>query len=292
MKKTVAKKPLSQAELLAAIRAEAKQTKGGRIRLKKFLAKTNFDPADIYRHFASWNGAVAAAGFDCRGLRKHSEDDELLKDWGAVARKLKGPPSFTTYDLHGRYSAATLQNRFKTWFNAGQAFRAFAEGKEEWADVLQLCPPMSSRFRRGSRGRAHLSRRMRGRKAALAAKPRKDRPVFGDPVDDFPGLLNAPTNETGVIMVFGMLAERLGFHIRSLRAAFPDCIAMRWIGGTNWQEVTIEFEYESRNFHAHRHPAGGCDFLVCWHHNWPECPKNLEVIVLSEEIERLSETVV
>lgn len=53
MKKTVAKKPLSQEELLGAIRAEAKQTLGGRIRLKKFLAKTNIQPVDIYRHFAS-----------------------------------------------------------------------------------------------------------------------------------------------------------------------------------------------------------------------------------------------
>ena len=24
-----------------------------------------------------------------------------------------------------------------------------------------------------------------------------------------------------------------------------------------------------------------CDLIVCWRHNWPECPENLEVLELS-----------
>ncbi len=289
MKKTVAKKPASQEEILAAIRAVAKETKGGRIRLKKFLTKTNIQPGDIYRHFASWNGAVAAAGYDCRQLRRYSDDDELLADWGAVARKLKGPPSYNTYDLHGKYSAATFQNRFRTWLNAGRAFCAFAEGKPEWADVLRLCPAQPSRMRRGSSTRARLSRRMQGRNSPTPAKPMKDRPTFGDPVDGFPGLLNAPMNENGVILAFGIMAGRLGFQVHAVRPAFPDCIAMRYMGPGAWQEVKIEFEYESRNFRTHRHAPDGCDILVCWEHNWEDCPPNIEVIALNEEIERLRE---
>jgi hypothetical protein len=279
-------KPVTQDEILTAIRAEAKQTRGGRIRLKKFLARTNIDPADIYRHFASWNGAVAAAGFDCRQQKVYAEADELLKDWGTVARKLKRLPTYSTYNAQGKYSPATLQNRFVTWLGVREAFRTFAQGRSEWDDVLKFCPPLRLR-RAAGHGRAHLQRRMRQRPAP--AKPREDRPTFGEPVAGVPGLLNAPTNEAGVILIFGMLAERLGFQVRSLRAAFPDCIAMRWVGATSWQEVTIEFEFESRNFRAHRHPPDGCDILVCWTHNWEECPKHLEVIVLSEELERLRE---
>jgi hypothetical protein len=30
------------------------------------------------------------------------------------------------------------------------------------------------------------------------------------------------------------------------------------------------------------HDPNGCDIIVCWEHNWPECP--LEVIELKKEI--------
>jgi hypothetical protein len=97
-------------------------------------------------------------------------------------------------------------------------------------------------------------------------------------------------NENGVILVFGLVAERLGFHVRAVRLAFPDCFAMRRVGTTAWQEVRIEFEYESRNFRDHGHPPGGCDILVCWTHNWEDCPPSLEVIALSDELERLRDS--
>jgi hypothetical protein len=44
------------------------------------------------------------------------------------------------------------------------------------------------------------------------------------------------------------------------------------------QLVRIEFEQESRNFLKHMHLASECDLIVCWKHNWPECP--LEVVEL------------
>jgi hypothetical protein len=31
-------------------------------------------------------------------------------------------------------------------------------------------------------------------------------------------------------------------------------------------------EYESRNFLVHGHSAEDCDLIVCWNHNWAECP--------------------
>jgi hypothetical protein len=58
------------------------------------------------------------------------------------------------------------------------------------------------------------------------------------------------------------------------------------VGPDAWQGVNIEFEYESRNFRVHGHPPEGCDIIVCWIHNWPDCPPGLEVIALSEEVKR------
>ena len=52
-----------------------------------------------------------------------------------------------------------------------------------------------------------------------------------------------------------------------------------------WQPVDIELEQYSRNFVSHMHDPNKCDLIVCWEHNWPECP--LEVIELKTEFERL-----
>jgi hypothetical protein len=116
-----------------------------------------------------------------------------------------------------------------------------------------------------------------------AAKPLEDRPVYGEPLGAL-ALRNAPTNESGVILLFGMLAAELGFHIEAVRAAFPDCNALRRVGTRKWQKVTIEFEFLSSNFHVHGHPPNGCDLIVCWEHDWKECPQNLEVVALREII--------
>jgi hypothetical protein len=52
--------------------------------------------------------------------------------------------------------------------------------------------------------------------------------------------------------------------------------------------VRIEFEFESRNFRDHEHPASGCDVIVCWRHNWDDCPENIEVVELSGVIKSLA----
>jgi hypothetical protein len=108
-------------------------------------------------------------------------------------------------------------------------------------------------------------------------KLREDRMVYGPPVGPA-AVANGPTNELGVIYLFGTLAERLGFVVTHIQHAFPDCEAMRRVGDDQWQRVLIEFEYESRNFVKHLHDADGCDLIVCWKHNWEECP--VEVVEL------------
>ena len=45
--------------------------------------------------------------------------------------------------------------------------------------------------------------------------------------------------------------------------------------------MRIEFEYDSKSFLVHKHNQDGADLIVCWTHNWQECPKRIEVIELS-----------
>jgi len=89
----------------------------------------------------------------------------------------------------------------------------------------------------------------------------------------------APVNEVGVIFLFGALSWQLGFIVHRINPDFPDCEAMRRVSRDKCQLVKIEFELESRNFRRHRHDPRKCDLLICWKHNWPDCP--LEVLELA-----------
>jgi hypothetical protein len=108
---------------------------------------------------------------------------------------------------------------------------------------------------------------------------RKDRAVMGEPFDGSP-MTNAPINELGVVLLFGMVAARLGFQVESVQGRFPDCEAKREVCPGKWQRSRIEFEYESKNFLLHGHDPKACDVIVCWRHNWRECPAEIEVIEL------------
>ena len=104
------------------------------------------------------------------------------------------------------------------------------------------------------------------------------------------GFLHAPVNEARVMILFGALAEGLGLLIETVRAAFPDCEAKRRIGPGRWERVRIEFEFRSRAFRDHGHDPQGCETIVCWEHNWPECP--LEVLELKTAVAVLAATAV
>ncbi len=89
----------------------------------------------------------------------------------------------------------------------------------------------------------------------------------------------SPENELGVVFLFSKLAKKLQFRIERIRAAHPDCVAYRY-SGEKEKLVRIEFEFRSSNFKTHRHDASQCDCIVCWHHDWPDVPRNIETIEL------------
>ena len=75
------------------------------------------------------------------------------------------------------------------------------------------------------------------------------------------------------------ILTKKSFYIEDIRPQFPDCIAYRRMGDSE-RKCRIEFEFRSSNFKAHRHDSSKCDVIVCWHHDWPEVPKGVEVIEL------------
>jgi hypothetical protein len=89
----------------------------------------------------------------------------------------------------------------------------------------------------------------------------------------------APMNELGVVFLFSRIAKRLQFRIVEIRPQFPDCIAYRRTGDKE-KQCRIEFEFRSSSFKAHGHDPALCDMIVCWHYDWPDVPRAIEVIEL------------
>ena len=87
------------------------------------------------------------------------------------------------------------------------------------------------------------------------------------------------------MFLFGRVAHELGYVVEMVSTGFPDCEAKRRVSGGRSERVRIELEFQSRNLRDHGHSAAGCDALVCWEHNWPECPT--EVLELREAIRAL-----
>ena len=126
--------------------------------------------------------------------------------------------------------------------------------------------------------------------ASLVARPhtrgaRKPRRKFGSPID-FRGLRHSPINELGVVFLFGVIAKDLGFEVESVQAGYPDCTAKKKRRDGSFEEARIEFEFKSSSFKKHKHDPEGCDYIVCWEHDWKDCPSHLVVIELSEEIKK------
>lgn len=89
----------------------------------------------------------------------------------------------------------------------------------------------------------------------------------------------APENELGVVYLFSHVAKKLQFRVEQIRPQYPDCVAYRKTGN-NEKRMRIEFEFKSSNFRSHRHDSKDCDCIVCWEHDWPDVPKQIEVIEL------------
>jgi hypothetical protein len=67
-----------------------------------------------------------------------------------------------------------------------------------------------------------------------------------------------------------------------------DAFGRRKIRKTEYEPVDIEFEYKSLDFKNHQHDPNQCDIIVCWEHNWKECP--IEVIELKTALSKLLAT--
>jgi hypothetical protein len=270
-------KMMNKQEILKAIRVCAKKL-GHNPGLRELRQMGGVNETELYRKLGNLKKALTAAGLKASGSGFYSANSELLLDWAAVVRKLGKTPTTAAYDREGHFSAQPFFNHFGSWKGVPAVFRKLASAEKiekQWEDVLRIIQTQEDRLKVLGKGRGR-------RKCPLLM----DRPVYGEPLL-LPGMAHAPVNETGVMFAFGVLAPRLGFVVKRWQVEFPDCQAAREMAKGQWQDVNVEVEMYSRNFVAHKHDPKKCDVIVCWIHNWPECPEWIEVVELSKEVEKI-----
>ena len=107
--------------------------------------------------------------------------------------------------------------------------------------------------------------------------------IVGETIN-FRGLVYAPVNEQGVVFLFSKLSKDLNIELEEIKTGFPDAVG-RVKTKKGYARRTIEFEFRSSNYD---HLPNKSDIIVCWEHDWPECPQEIEVIALKDVVKELS----
>ena len=265
----------------------------GRTVLSKKDVAAHVALSAINYHFGNLGNALKAAGLSCNKpgstdgiLRTRLTDDELFASLLRVEQLIGRAPNMSEYRGNGgEYSRVPYSRRFGSWdlvlqhyakwkadrgIASAAANRPFAEPGSD--NGLAAQPAVEASDTRSQNRRPH--------------GPRKAPQLFGAPID-FRGLRHAPINEQGVVYLFGMVSRELGFSVEALQQGFPDCEGkyLHDKGRQLWAKARIEFEFRASNFREHCHDENGCDVIVCWENDWPDCP--LRVVELKSEIMRL-----
>jgi hypothetical protein len=243
-------------EILRYLRDLAKQSGKDTVTTRDVKKDGRISPATIFRRFGGFSEALIQAGL--RPTRTYKRNrNSMLKELSVLIKTLGRVPSKTEVRRNLSYGVGHFEKEFGSLEKAA-ALAESLQGAEQKPPGMEL----------------------RTAQAPLARS--KTRRRYGAALD-FRGLRHAPINELGVVFLFGMFAEQLGFVVESIQEGFPDCDAKRRLTDGTFEGVRIEFEFRSREFRRHRHDPNGCDIIVCWLHDWGECP--IEVIELSKVIE-------
>lgn len=266
--------------IVAAVRISAANA-GGAVSRAEFVANSGICEYQIYRLFpGGWSEVLRLAGVERHPHDKDPLSDEaLLEEFHRVANDLGAIPTWQRFDSLASISAGTVRKRFHGLRGTLEAYRSWLAKNHPESPLMNT---LVLRMQRPSHP-ATLSLR-----PGLARQTwtKREGMEYGKPLD-FRGLRHAPINEQGVVYLFGIVSYELGLIVEAIQSGFPDCEAKRCIDPNQdrWQRVRIEFEFRSRNFRDHGHDAAQCDLIVCWEHDWPDCP--IEVVELRSVIGQL-----
>ncbi len=247
----------TEGQILEYLRELAQRLGKGTVTTRDVKADGRVSPATIHRRFGGFSEALIRAGLPPVRTYKRNRTT-MLAELANLMSDLGRPPSKTEVKKNLSYSVRHFE--------------------QEFGSLEHACKQAASIQHSATASNDTGSPRL-----PLPLTRAKGRRRYGAAID-FRGLRHAPINELGVVLLFGMLAEQLGFVVESVQEGFPDCDAkLRREDGT-FEGVRIEFEFRSSEFRRHRHDPSACDLIVCWVDDWPDSP--VQVIALSEIVAR------
>jgi hypothetical protein len=262
---------MTKEDVLKAIR-ETERKLGHTPQLAELARMGVLERMHVRRHFRSYALAVRECGLEPQVNVTTAPMKALFTEWARVARKRKRLPVLSDLPAAGKVSRNVFLYRFGGWRRVPEAMAQYAREQnlgEKWRDVMEMIE---------ERKNEAIALRAVTKPAKLKRGAGKYMsPVYGAAMARGP-MVNEPINEQGVLFLFGAMAEKLGFRVTLVQTGFPDVEALIEVSPGRWKRIRIEIEYESRNFRKHHHGVDGCDMIVCWIHNWKECP--LEVMEL------------
>ena len=277
--------------IVTALREQAKRL--GKNTLTATEAGSVVAQSTITAHFGNVGNALVAAGLQrspphsFAGHGAVISEGQLFASLLALEHKLGREPGHNDYQAHGEYSVKPLRKRY------GPKWRDVLSHYSKWKGDRALRKrteppgqPEDGQTLSRAVERIAQQRAVPEQSHATVFKSAKTPQLYGEPID-FRGLRHAPINEQGVVYLFGMVSRELGFYVESVQQGFPDCEGKHLHDRKRnlWAKARIEFEFRSSEFKRHGHDAEQCDVIVCWEHDWPECP--LHVIELKKEILKL-----
>jgi hypothetical protein len=262
-----ARKPIGRAAIVARLKAVAARLGKRRITRDEFVRESGIPRKAIGRHFARFWDLLRAAGLDDRPPNRPVDDEALLRSLRDCCLAVNGVIGQFRFQQLSQHHANTVKKRWGGWDRALTALR-------DWLLRHEPDFPHLDALDR------HCAAKQRLKESGEAPSDRR----LGE-VLRFRALEHAPTSESGVIYLFGMIAGELGFVLEGLGTGFPDAEVKRR-DGRGWRRARVEFEHRSRNFRQHGHDPTACDLIVCWEHNWPDCP--VEVLELKAVVAKLA----
>lgn len=274
---------VSRKQIVDAARGLAAQRGVSTLSRSEFERCTGISQYHIYKLFpeGGWLEVVKLAGLE-HDPNYHGplSDEEVLAEFHRVVTDLGKIPTWAVFESRVNVSRKALSKRFGGLQGTVKRYR-------QWLEMHQPDSPLLAALTVGSAHTVSVhpaNSTVHG--TFTAGHPRVDGIQYGPPIS-FRGLRHAPINEQGVVYLFGMVSYELGFLVEAVHTSFPDCEAKRCVDARHnrWHRVRIEFEYKSSNFLDHGHDSSQCDVIVCWHHDWNDCP--LEVVELKRVVSHL-----
>lgn len=135
------KSPISKEEVLSAIQRLGKEL--GRAPTWRELEGAGIGYPVVRKHFQHYRAAVRAAGLEPvkGGTPNRVSNQQLLEDWGRVARLGARLPTERDYKNEGRYSHKGITDRFQRWSAIPGAFveaERRGELSGDWKDVVEM----------------------------------------------------------------------------------------------------------------------------------------------------------